>query len=749
MTIKVKKFGPEQLLGAPRRTSGYPSTDGKKFLFTQSVYSFDSHSKSSEIVVVDFKSGESKVISKDPKASQPRWLDANQLVWLKEGENGETSFVIADLETPGKTYTAGTVAGPVSDLKLYHVEDGMVAVAVSGKANPEGGIHNSKDIPKSHTTAKVYDATFVRHWDHYVTKERNSIFTALLKRAPARVQGRDGRYSLVGFMNALKGTGLECPIPPFGGTDHFDIGRDGLVIVAKDPDLNPATHTKCNAYWIRKEDLMDCAEPRPIRFEIEGISGAATSPSIAPNGNLTWLQMVEDGYESDKNHIIHASFHHNAAGDSSPKFDVKVIGPYSSIGGIGKPDASPFWQLSPSSITWSPDSEILYVEAEYQGAGCLWAVPLWTGESVPVRQLTNKGYIMEAIPVPQTPYLLISSNSLIDNSVYTLVNPHEVDVPSIKPPSSDSNSFTASTRTILHEASFMHNQFGLSPSQVDSIWWKGDQDRPIHALVMYPSTFDPAKKYPLAYLIHGGPQGAWNDQWSTRWNPALFAEQGYVVIAPNPTGSTGYGQDFTDAIKENWGGSPYLDIVKGIEHIEQRLDYVDSGNMVALGASYGGYMMNWIAGHDLAKKFKALVCHDGVFSMTSQLASEEQYFPMHDMGGPIWEKQEVYDKWDPARFTKNWQTPMLIIHNELDYRLTIAEGLAAFNVLQGKGIESRFLTFSDEGHWVLREENALIWCLVVLNWCNKFVGLPEVRDRLGRNGDEFCRQGKRKVPSDR
>jgi len=170
---------------------------------------------------------------------------------------------------------------------------------------------------------------------------------------------------------------------------------------------------------------------------------------------------------------------------------------------------------------------------------------------------------------------------------------------------------------------------------------------------------------------------------------------------------------------------------------------------VALGASYGGYMMNWMQGHALGKKFKALVCHDGVFSMAGQLASEEQYFPMHDFGGPVWERQEVYDKWDPARFTKNWETPMLVVHNELDYRLTIAEGLSAFNVLQGKGIESRFLTFSDEGHWVLKPENALVWCLVVLNWCNRFVGLPEVRDRYGRNGDEFCRQGRRKVPSDK
>jgi dipeptidyl aminopeptidase/acylaminoacyl peptidase len=158
------------------------------------------------------------------------------------------------------------------------------------------------------------------------------------------------------------------------------------------------------------------------------------------------------------------------------------------------------------------------------------------------------------------------------------------------------------------------------------------------------------------------------------------------------------------------------------------LDYVDTTRAVALGASYGGYMMNWIQGHPLGRRFKALVTHDGVFSMTSQLASEEQYFPLHDLGGPIWKVPENWEKWDPSRFTEHWQTPHLIIHNELDYRLTIAEGLAAFNVLQMRGIESAFLTFPDENHWVLNPENSLVWHQTVFNWINKYVGLPPVTD---------------------
>lgn len=703
-------------------------------MFTQSVYSFDSHSKSSEIVVFSFATGEQAVVSRDVKASEPKWLgESNQLVWLKEGENGNTSFIIADVDTPGKTYTAGTVSGPVSNLKLYVIEPGMVAVAIAGKANTDGSLHNPKDVSKSYTTAKLYDATFVRHWDSYVTKERNSIFTAVLKKAPARVQGREGRYHLVCFQNALKGTGLECPIAPFGGSDHFDIGREGLVIVAKDPELDPALHTKCNAYYISKEDLMELSESKPFKVVVPGLDGAATSPVFASDGGFAFLQMEEDGYESDKNMAIRVYIGRPDIGslDDTPRFEPVVL----------NTGQSSFWSLSASSLMFSPDNQLLYAHAESKGAGCLWAIKLDPSANGEVIQLTQKNYVTEAVPVPKTPYLLISSNSLVDNSLYTLLNPYE-----ITSRHEQMRRLSNPIQKLLGECSWSHSKFGLSPEQVDSIWWEGDKGHPVHAIVMRPSNFDPEKKYPLAYLVHGGPQGAWNDQWSTRWNSALFAEQGYIVVAPNPTGSTGYGQAFTDAIKKNWGGSPDIDLVKGIEYIEDNLDYVDTHRMVALGASYGGYMMNWFQGHPVGKKFKALVCHDGVFSMTGQLASEEQYFPIHDMGGKIWDNPEYYEKWDPANpeLLKEWSTPMLVIHNDLDYRLTVSEGLSAFNVLQGKGIESRFLTFSDEGHWVLNPENSLVWCLVVLNWCNKFVDLPVVKDSSGRTGDEYCRQGRRR-----
>lgn len=591
----------------------------------------------------------------------------------------------------------------------------MVAIAVVGQANPDGTLYSPKDEQKSHSSARIYDSLFVRHWDKYVTPQRNSIFTALLQKAVPKVTSRAGRYNLLGFQNALIGTKLESPVAPFGGTDHFDIGSKGLTFVAKDPDVDPATHTKCNLYFLPKEDLMDMSSSEPIRIDVKGFKGAASSPVFSPDGlSIAYLKMKTDGYESDKNRIVLV---HNFTAEAET----------SEL--MASEDGHGTWDRSPSAIMWSIDGNSLLLQAEDEGSGCLFKLDL---KNPPLpgwqpKKLTFGGYITDVAPASDSsPLLFVSSNSLVDNSTYTIVDPTSPEQAQVVSSLTDGGSL-----------------LGLSPSQVSSLWWKGANDHPVHAWMMRPSFFKAGKKYPLAYVIHGGPQGAWNDQWSTRWNPAVFAEQGYVVVCPNPTGSTGYGQGFTDAIRNQWGGLPYEDLVKGFEYIESDLDFVDTSRSVALGASYGGYMMNWIQGHVLGNKFKALVCHDGVFSMTAQLASDEQYFPIHDLGGPIWKRQEMYDKWDPSRFTGNWSTPMLVIHNELDYRLTMAEGLAAFNVLQMRGVESRFLSFPDENHWVLKHGNSKVWHHQVINWINKAVGLPKLLDKEGKDGGEYCRQPRR------
>lgn len=629
-------------------------------------------------------------------------------MWLKSGDNGNTSFIVSDADDAGKTYTAGTVAGPVSNLKLCNLESGKSAIAVSGLADPKDGtLYNPKDAPKSHTSGRIYDSLFVRHWDVYVEAQKSVIWTGLLQRSAAHVTERKGRYNLVGLANVLEATNLESPIPDSGGTEHFDISHSGVVFVAKDPDLDPATHTKCDCYYAPVKSFLESYSTELIKLSVDHLKGAATSPVFSPNGeSVAFLQMQEDGYESDKNRIV-----------LFPKVAKQIKGfeIFQTSNNKGS------WDRSPSSIMWANDGKSLYAQAGDIGRGCLFQIPLNMDlTAATVREpskLTSSGSIQDVAPASATSSkLFISSTSLVDNSIYSILDPE-----------AKSNALTEVSSITQHGSSL-----GLSAKQVSELWWKGSDDHAVHAWMMKPSDFSPDKKYPLAYLIHGGPQGAWVDGWSTRWNPAVFAEQGYVVICPNPTGSTTYGQQFTDDIRNSWGGRPYDDLVKGIEYIESELKYVDMDRAVAAGASYGGYMMNWIQGHDLADKFKALVCHDGVFSMVSQIASDEQYFPVHDLEGPYWEVPENWHRWDPARFCGKWRTPQLVIHNELDYRLSIAEGLAAFNVLQMRGIESRLLTFPDENHWVLKHENSLVWHRVVLGWINRFVGLPP--PHVGQDG---------------
>jgi dipeptidyl aminopeptidase/acylaminoacyl peptidase len=352
----------------------------------------------------------------------------------------------------------------------------------------------------------------------------------------------------------------------------------------------------------------------------------------------------------------------------------------------------------------------LFLTAEDLGRVVLFKTPSRPSAALHPTALTSSEGSVASVSALKTGNLILSVTSLVDNSAYYFLDPG---LSSPKPQLLSSN---ANNGILL----------GLSAKQVDEIWWPGAApDTYVHAWVVKPSKFDPKKRYPLAYLVHGGPQGAWEDAWSTRWNPAVFAEQGYVVVCPNPTGSTGYGQAFTDAIQKNWGGLPYQDLVLGFEYIGKNVDYVDIERAVALGASYGGYMMNWIQGQPLGRKFKALVTHDGVYSMTSQMASEELYFPEHEFGGKWWDSRDSWLQYDPARYTKNWATPHLIIHSDKDYRLTVAEGLAAFNILQERGVPSQYLTFPDENHWVLNPENSLLWHAVVFEWINSWVDLPK------------------------
>jgi dipeptidyl aminopeptidase/acylaminoacyl peptidase len=236
--------------------------------------------------------------------------------------------------------------------------------------------------------------------------------------------------------------------------------------------------------------------------------------------------------------------------------------------------------------------------------------------------------------------------------------------------------------------------------------------------VLKPPGFDPNKKWPLAFLVHGGPQSAWEDGWSYRWNAEVWAAQGYVVALPNPRGSTGFGQKYVDEISGEWGGRCYEDLMAGLAWLEKQ-PYIDTGRMAAAGASFGGYMVNWLEGH--TDKFKCMVSHCGVYNFDSMYAlTDELWFDEWEHGGPPWVKRESYEKYSPHRFAKNFKTPMLVIHNDGDFRVPVAEGLQLFTTLQRLGVPSRMVNFPDETHWVLKPKNSERWHQEVFAWLKQY-----------------------------
>ncbi|PHH88205.1 hypothetical protein CDD83_7840 [Cordyceps sp. RAO-2017] len=692
MTIQAVRFTPEVLISAPRRSAGVPNSTGELVLYTVSSYSFETHSKTSSIRVLNIKDGSSRLVSEDSAASDPVWIGDRHILYLKTGDNGFTLLLSQHVLDDSEPHLVHCLTGSISSPKTKQLSNGKVAICCAALTTPDGSLYWPPAEAKSHSTAMIYTSLFARHWDAWETENQNSLWYGQLVET-------DGTWALEspGLTNLLAGTRLVSPVPNFGGASDFDIADDAICFVAKDPELNPARYTKTDLYYVRIDSFAEKPGAAPQAVKTGNLRGYSTNPTFSRDGKrIAFARMRNEQYESDKARLL-------LVPDVDDLSNVEEF--YETGDGHGG------WDRNPESIVWSHDDEQLYVGAEMHGRVKLWKLPSSPQHAKhPPEAIHEEGCVSLTRLLGDGPSLLVTSRSLVESSSYAILNP-------------STKAVTELSSTSKHGKSY-----GLCRSQRDEIWYPGSAGYDNHALVVKPSGFDASNKYPLAFLIHGGPQSAWTDDWSTRWNPAVFAEQGYVVVCPNPTGSTGYGQQHVDAITCNWGGNPYEDLVKCFEYLEKEVDYVDTSRAVALGASYGGYMINWIQGHDLGRKFKALVCHDGVFSTQNQWSTEELFFPEHDFGGTLWEKRKNYEEWDPSLHLHNWDTPQLVIHNERDFRLPVSEGMAMFNVLQARGVPSKLLVFPDENHWVIKPENSLVWHREVLDWINKYSGIADEKE---------------------
>ena len=355
------------------------------------------------------------------------------------------------------------------------------------------------------------------------------------------------------------------------------------------------------------------------------------------------------------------------------------------------------FDLSVDEVALSPDGNTIYFTAGDRGYENVYKVPVSGG---PQQRVADNVFASNLAVAPDNTFVFVSS---------TMSGPAEIF-------RGNAGSVIAITRV----NSELMAQAKLKPAE--EVEWTGALGKKIHGFIVKPVDFDPNKKYPLIVIIHGGPQSAFNNNWGYRWNPQIFANDGYVVFQPNPRGSTGYGQQFTNEISGDWGGKPYVDIMNGVADVLRRNSFIDRTRIGAAGASYGGYMDDWILGHntDPRFRFKTLVSHAGVYNLTSMYgATEELWFPEWEFKGTPWTNPVMYARWSPNMFVKNFKTPTLVTAGELDFRVPYTQSLELYTALQRNGVESKLILFPDEGHWILKPQNSAFWYHNVLDWFDK------------------------------
>ncbi len=461
--------------------------------------------------------------------------------------------------------------------------------------------------------------------------------------------------------------------PPFslGGPTDYAFSPDSKELAyVSNHDKVEATSTNADVWLVSVRG----GAARNITAANHGYDG---SPKFSTDSRyIAYRSQITAGYESDRFRLMLYDRKTGTAKSISESLDSNV-----------------------DEFTFTADSKWIFLGAEDRGRGAVYSLSVNGG---PLKKVLSEGANGDINVTTDGRTLAFSHNSMTrPNEIFTAA--------------ADGSGMTALTKA--NDA--LISPFGLKPAE--EVTWTGAMGTKIAGWIVKPANFNAKKKYPLAVLIHGGPQGAWSDNWGYRWNPQIFANAGYVVFMPNPRGSTGYGQQLVSEISGDWGGKVFIDIKNGVAQTAA-LPYVDRNRIGAAGASYGGYMIDWIEGHnnDPRFQFKVLVSHDGVYNLTSMYgATEELWFTDWEFKGTPWTNPAMYDRWSPHKFVQNFKTPILIITNGLDYRVPEGEGLQMFTAVQRMGVESKLVDFPDEGHWVQKPANSAFWYNTVIGWLDK------------------------------
>ena len=648
---------PEDLWSMQRVGAPVVSPDGRTVLYTVTTYDLEANRGHTDIWSVPTRGGEPRrLTSAEASSSSPAWSPDGQMIAFVSARNDDGRQVWLMPADGGEARQLTSLEGGAGG-PVWSADGARMAVTVEVWPEGDEGADRLRRLSESKATARVYDDLMYRHWDTWEDGMRSHVFVVDVETGEM-ADATPGPY--------------DTPPLGLGGFQDYDLSPDGTELAfVRNTDVPTAVGTG-NDIWL----VPTAGGEARLLTESDGNDVA---PQYSPDGRwIAYVAQERPGFEADRSVLM---LYDRASGEHRPL--------------TGELDRSV------NSFEWTPDSRTIWFNAQDEVHVRLYRVAVTGRRAGTVTEVTDGAYDGAFDLVGDGDEVVVARQEAHRPTELVVVDGRGREL-----------------RRLTHTNDALVDELALQP--IEPFWFDGAEGARVQGFLVKPPSFDPSRTYPVVFLVHGGPQGAWSDNFHYRWNYNMFAAPGYVVVAVNPRGSTGYGQRFTDEITRDWGGKVFTDLMNGLDHALAEYPFLDGDNVAASGASYGGYMMNWFQGH--TDRFRTIVNHDGLFDLRSMyFATEELWFPEWEFGGTPWESPELYDRWNPAASVAEWDTPMLVIHGGADYRVPLEQGLAAFTALRRKGVPARLLYFPDEGHWVLQPANALVWWNTIYEWLGEWL----------------------------